>query len=137
VPSLAPIIERLEQRLGSAEGAPVPLEGGITNRNYRVRLGGIDYVVRLPGRETELLGISRAAERVANRSAAELGIAPPVAVADPDFLVTRYLGARPLDVAASVAELGRALHTFHDRGARLPVRFWVPDLLERYASVVA
>src|SRR3712207_7558034 len=55
------------------------LEGGITNRNYRVNFGGVDYVVRLPGKRTELLGIDRDSERVATKAAAQLGIAPRVA----------------------------------------------------------
>ena len=69
---LAEIVERLEADLGPADGAPVPLDGGITNRNYRVRFGAADYVVRLPGRGTDLLGISREAERLAGEAAAEL-----------------------------------------------------------------
>ena len=67
--------------LGVAEGEPVALDGGITNRNYRVRFGGREYVVRLPGKDTALLGISRDAERIANAAAATLGIAPTVAAA--------------------------------------------------------
>ena len=62
-----------------AETEPAPLEGGITNRNYRVRLGGTDYVLRLHGKDTNLLGISREAEAVANEAAAELGLAPALA----------------------------------------------------------
>ena len=57
-----------------------PITIGITNRNFRVRLGQRDYVLRLPGKDTELLGISREAERIANGQAARLGIARPVRV---------------------------------------------------------
>ena len=70
------ILDRLEPLLGPAAGEPTPLDGGITNRNYRVTFGGADYVVRLPGKDTDLLGISREAERLANEAAAALGIAP-------------------------------------------------------------
>jgi thiamine kinase-like enzyme len=133
---LSEIVERLEQRLGPRQGDPVPLEGGITNRNYRVCLGATDYVLRLPGRDTELLGIDREAERLAAEAAAELGIGPRVSVAEPDCMVTRFLGARPADVHNALAPLARALRCFHDCGARLPVRFWVPELLDRYASTV-
>ena len=45
-----------------AEFDVVPLEGGITNRNYVVTVGGVRYVLRMPGRDTELLGIDRANE---------------------------------------------------------------------------
>jgi thiamine kinase-like enzyme len=136
VSALAEIVERLESRLGPAGGAPVSLEGGITNRNYRVRFGAADYVVRLPGRDTNLLGISREAERLANEAAAGLGIAPDVALAEPDCLVTRFVEARPTDVESALVPLARALRCFHECGVRLPVRFWVPELLERYAELV-
>jgi thiamine kinase-like enzyme len=136
VAGITQIVAQLEQRLGPLNGDPVPLEGGITNRNYRARFGATDYVVRLPGRETELLGISREAERLAGRAAAELGIGPQVALADSDCLVTRFLGARPAEVGTALPDLARALRCFHDCGISLPVRFWVPELLDRYAELV-
>jgi thiamine kinase-like enzyme len=136
---LTGIVERLGQRLGPASGKPVPLDGGITNRNYRVRFGGADYVLRLPGRDTELLGISREAERLANTTAAALGIAPPVAAAADEFLVTEFLPGGPVDPDALRARpqlVAQALRAFHDTGTQLPARFWVPELLEQYAGTV-
>src|SRR6266540_4166029 len=62
---LAAIVTRLETELGRIEGDPLPLDGGITNRNYRVRLGGEDLVVRLCGHGTEVLGIDRTTEEIA------------------------------------------------------------------------
>ena len=38
------------------------LSGGLTNENYLVEAGGEKYVMRIPGRSTELLGIDRANE---------------------------------------------------------------------------
>ncbi|MEO8476106.1 MAG: phosphotransferase [Actinomycetota bacterium] len=55
-----------------------PLEGGITNRNYLVRTDGQAYVLRVPGRDTELLGIDRANELRAARVAADAGVGPEV-----------------------------------------------------------
>jgi thiamine kinase-like enzyme len=55
-----------------------PLHGGITNRNFVVTAHGQEYVVRIPGERTELLGIDRANEAEAAQRAAELGIGPPV-----------------------------------------------------------
>lgn len=133
------IVHRLESRLGKASGPPTPLEGGITNRNYRVRFGEQDYVVRLPGKDTALLGISRAAERLANETAARIGIAPDVAASDEWCLVTRYVACTPIDgprLRAATEPVAAALRAFHDSGVRLPVRFWVPDLLEQYATIV-
>ncbi len=136
---LSVIVDRLQERLGPATGAPEPLDGGITNRNYRVRFGEGDYVVRLPGRDTGLLGINRTAEREANQTAAELGFAPAVAAGDDDCLVTEFLVCEPVDADALRAgpdSVARALRAFHESGIELPARFWVPELLDQYASIV-
>jgi thiamine kinase-like enzyme len=134
------IVERISQTLGAIDAGPVPLDGGITNRNYRMRFGGRECVVRLPGKDTALLGISRGAERLASRRAAELGIAPAVLAADEDFLVTEYLGGGPMDgerLRAAPESAAAALRSFHDSGLELPARFWVPELLDLYAGIVA
>jgi thiamine kinase-like enzyme len=133
------IVTRLEALLGPASGDPVPLEGGITNRNYRVRFGDGDYVVRLPGKDTALLGISREAERQANAAAAALGLAPAVAAALDDCLVTEFVACEQPSAAelrAAPEQVAAVLRTFHDRAPDLPVRFWVPDLLEDYERIV-
>jgi thiamine kinase-like enzyme len=133
------IVDQLQQRLGAAAGPPVPLEGGITNRNYRVHFGERDYVVRLPGKDTALLGIDRNAERIANEAAARLGIAPEVAAANESCLVTGYVVCKPIDAVqlrADPGPLAHALRAFHDSGVQLPVRFWVPELLSDYERIV-
>jgi thiamine kinase-like enzyme len=131
----------LEATLGAGEGEPQPLDGGITNRNYRVRFGGSDYMVRLPGKDTALLGIDRGAERIANEAAARLGIAPDVVAAGDRYIVTRFVaGGGSIDpdaLRANPAPVGRALRAFHDSGIELPARFWVPELLDDYARIVA
>jgi Ser/Thr protein kinase RdoA (MazF antagonist) len=81
-----------------------------------------------------VLGNSGEAARLAAEAAAELGIGPRVSVAEPDCMVTRFLGARPADVKTALAPLARALRCFHDCGARLPVHFWVPDVLDLYSA---
>jgi thiamine kinase-like enzyme len=134
------ILHDLEPSLGLLGGDPAPLEGGITNHNYRVRFGEDEYVVRLHGKDTALLGISREAERAANSAAAELGIAPEVAAVFAGGLVTRYVSCAALDsseVAARAGEVGRALRAFHDSGVELPAAFDVPELLDRYAAILA
>lgn len=139
-PTLGELRARLEPLLGGVSGELRPLDGGITNRNYRGRFGDQDYVIRLPGKDTSLLGISREAERIANTGAAVLGIAPAVAAAFDDCLVTNFVVCREVlatELADAPAEAARALRAFHDSGLRLPVGFWVPDLVDRYASIVA
>jgi thiamine kinase-like enzyme len=133
------ILQRLQESLGPLSGEPAALDGGITNRNYRVTLGGKDYVLRLPGKDTDLLGIDREAERIANTAAAGLGVAPAVAAATEECLVTEFVACAAVsdgEVADGVAELAAALRAFHDSGTSLPTRFWVPDLLTDYAEIV-
>jgi thiamine kinase-like enzyme len=132
------IRERLEAELAPLQGEPRELDGGITNRNFRVTLGGAEYVVRRPGKDTELLGIDRSAELLANEAAAALGVAPAVAAIVDGCLVTSFVACRALEqqeVASAVEEIARALRAFHDSGVRLPTRFWVPELLDDYAAI--
>src|SRR5262245_57329858 len=124
------ILQRLVPELGDQTGEPAPLEGGITNRNFKVTLGGKEYVVRVPGKETDLLGIDRAAERLSNERAAELGIAPPVAVAleDPVCLVTLFVegteqSEEDLRAADAVALVARQLKQLHRPEQPLPTTF--------------
>src|SRR5207244_1191167 len=52
------------------EVAVEPLGGGITNHNFKVTVDGSSYVLRVGGKDTELLGIDRAVEEAAARMAA-------------------------------------------------------------------
>jgi len=74
-------VERLVRASGLFGGQAIairPLHGGITNRNFVVSVDTGDYVVRIPGERTALLGIDRAFEADAATRAAELGIGPAV-----------------------------------------------------------
>jgi thiamine kinase-like enzyme len=134
VSDLEGLMARLERRLGAITAGPTVLDGGITNRNYRVSFAGRDCVVRLPGKDTSLLGISREAEQEANRRAASLGLAPEVVAVEEDCLVTAFVEGQP--GVADPEAIARALRAFHDSGLELPVTFWVPDLLDDYAELV-
>jgi thiamine kinase-like enzyme len=139
VSRLEEILQRLEPALGPVAGEPAPLSGGITNHNYRVTLGGTEYVVRVHGKDTDALGIDRQAERLASETAAALGIAPALLAAHEDCLVTRFVPSDAVDareVAQRASELARALRSFHDSPVVLPTRFWVPELLDDYAAQV-
>lgn len=132
------IVAQLAPVLGPLVGAPQPLEGGITNRNFRARLGDRDYMIRRHGKDTGLLGIDREAERLASEAAARLEFAPEVVAALDDGMVTRFVSCRqasPDEISGRVAEIARALRSFHDSGVQLPVVFWVPDLLADYARI--
>jgi thiamine kinase-like enzyme len=130
------IIARLEPDLGPLEGEPRPLEGGITNRNFRVRFGGEELVLRLCDHGAEVLGIDRTTEEIASRRAAAERIAPPVVafLADVPALVTRWLPGgnltpeemRSPSVLGQVAELLRRLHA----SPALPSAFAVFRIVE-------
>jgi thiamine kinase-like enzyme len=142
IPELTEVVARVAALLGPREGAVSLLDGGITNRNFRVRFGGSDYVVRLPGKDTALLGIDRGAECAANKQAADLGIAPPVAayIEEPPCLVTVYVAGRPMGAVElrepdTIAEVARALRSFHDSDLELSSNFDCFRVVERYAAV--
>ena len=141
---LGRIVEQLEPLLGELEGEVAPLEGGITNRNYRVRLGGGDFVVRVPGKDTSLLEIDRRVERQANQRAATLGIAPVVAAAldDPECIVTAFvdgsvMGAEDLRDPGAIREVAAALRAFHESGEDLGAAFDSFRIVEAYARTAA
>ena len=77
MPELAAIVARLEPELGPLDGEPQPLDGGITNRNFRAALRRrAIYVLRLCGKDTALLGIDRSTEEIAATPRGGRGIAP-------------------------------------------------------------
>jgi thiamine kinase-like enzyme len=117
-----------------------PIEGGITNRNFRVDVDGRSYVVRVAGTGTELLGIDREAERTAAEAAAAVGIGPEVVAHLPRLgsMVTRFLDGSAVPVEAMresriLRLVVRSLLAFHEgpaiRGAFSPFR-----VVERYRA---
>jgi len=141
IPELTEVVARVTAILGPRQGSVVQLDGGITNRNFRVNFGGTDYVVRLPGKRTAILGIDRTAECIANKAAAGLGMAPGVAAMfeEPSCLVTMFVEGREMTADElrepdTLAELARDLRRFHDSGTELPTEFDSFRLVEEYAE---
>lgn len=98
-----------------------PLTGGITNRNYVVTVAGDEFVVRVPGERTELLGIDRRCEAEASRRAAELGIGPPVLGELPGVgtQITQLVPGHHLEDSAFVEQLDavvQLLKVLHNSG---------------------
>jgi thiamine kinase-like enzyme len=144
LPELTEAIARLSALLGPRQGGVLQLEGGITNRNFRVNFGGTDYVVRLPGKDTALLGIDREAERLATKKAAELGLGPNVAAMldEPPCLVTGFVESRAVAAAEvrepeALASIGRGLRAFHESGLELPTDFYVSEITSGYAEIAS
>jgi thiamine kinase-like enzyme len=141
IPELTEVVARVTALLGPREGSVIQLEGGITNRNFRVNFGGTDYVVRLPGKRTEILGIDRTAECIANKAAAKLGMAPGVAAMfeEPACLVTLFVSGREMSAdelrkPEALAEIGGDLRRFHESATDLPTDFDSFSLVEEYAA---
>jgi thiamine kinase-like enzyme len=141
---LLDILGPISARLGEIEGDPVPLEGGITNRNYRVRFAGEDLVVRLPGKDTDLLGIDRGAEKAAGELAATVGVGPEVVALldDPPCLVTRFVVGEPMSAEelrepTAMAEVAAALRALHGCEEGLPTEFSSFRIVEAYAARMA
>jgi thiamine kinase-like enzyme len=115
-----------------------PLGGGITNHNVKVELNGETYVLRVAGKDTNLLGIDRSVELDATRAAAALGIGPEVVdfVEPEGWLVTRFIGGviPPLEQMReplTLERVARALRAFHD-GPPIPGVFDAFRVVEAY-----
>jgi thiamine kinase-like enzyme len=133
------VLRKLAAQLGPLESEPEPLTEGITNRNFRVRFGGADHVVRICGAETLLLGIDRTAERAAVEAAHEVGVGPAVTafLVDEGCLVTAFIegrGLEPVDVRENIGRVAAALHAVHG-AAHLGVGFSPFRIGERYREL--
>lgn len=118
-PEVDELLRRVPGWTGRARAAGY-LDGGITNRNVLVEVEGERFVLRLNGKDTDLLEIRRTDELAAASRAAELGLAPPVhAFLEPEqYLVTRFVEGRSLtgaDLAAPMvlAQVAFAVRAFH------------------------
>jgi thiamine kinase-like enzyme len=120
------------------------LGGGITNHNLRVTLDGDEVVVlRIAGRDTDLLGIDRRAERAATLAAASVGVGPEVVgfVEPEGYLVTRFITGLPVSPETMrrteyVRRAADALRRVHD-GPAVPGRFDAFRIVERYRDIAA
>jgi thiamine kinase-like enzyme len=114
------------------------LGGGITNHNIKVTRPDGVFVLRVAGKDTDLLGIDRSVELAATRAAAEAGVGPEVVdfVEPEGWLVTRFVeGAIPpperLREPDQLARVAAALRAFHD-GPPIPGRFDALEVVETY-----
>ena len=120
-----------------------PLSGGLTNENYLVESDGERYVMRLPGRSTDLLAIDRANEVHNTMAAATTGIGPKVLEHVPgldvmvlEFIPGTTMSAKALqapEMPARMAESFRRLHS----APRFLHDFDMFRLVERYLAIAA
>ena len=135
-----------EARLGAAVERVWPdgasewevLGGGITNHNVKVTRPDGVFVLRVAGKDTDLLGIDRSVELAATRAAEAAGVGPHVVdfVEPEGWLVTRFIdGAIPpperLREPAQLERVAAALRAFHG-GPPIPGRFDALEVVEAY-----
>ena len=137
-------VEDMVERVWPGRDAHIELlGGGITNRNFKVVLEDGAYVLRIGGKDTELLGIVRRVEHEASLAAAAVGVGPDViAFVEPEgYLVTRFLEGsvvepdviRAPEALRRVAQSLRAVHA----GPPIPARFDSFRVVEAYAVTAA
>ena len=119
-----------------------PLSGGLTNENYLVTAGGVKYVMRLPGRSTDLLASDRANEVYNTKAAATTGIGPKVLehVAGVDVMVLEFIpgptmSAKTLQSPQMAARMAQSFHRLHN-SPRFLQDFNMFRLIEYYLRIV-
>ena len=137
-------IETVVQKIPEWKGKDIrvtELGGGITNRNYRVRIGEESFVVRIPGEDSHFLGINREREYACNVAASSSGVAPEVVhfLRPENVLVTRFIGgptmsAETMGNEESIGKAVRAIKLIHG-GPPFPGMFSVFRVVEDYRKV--
>lgn len=117
-----------------------PLDGGITNRNYRVRTPDGDHVVRLSDPGSSALAIDRENEYVNSCRAAESGAAPDVTeyLRGQGILCVRWVEGRTFnedDVASNLSRIAAGCRLLH-AGPSFANAFDMFDIQARYLDVV-
>ena len=137
-------VEEIVERVWPGRTAQIEvLGGGITNRNFKVTLDDGAYVLRIGGKDTELLGIDRRVEHEASLAAAAVGVGPEViAFVEPEgYLITRFIGGhvvapeelREAEALHRIAQSLRAVHA----GPPIAARFDPFRVVEAYAATAA
>ena len=132
-------VTRAVERMWPGQDVQVEvLSGGITNQNLKVDVGGESFVLRVAGKNTDLLGIDREAELAATEAAAAAGIGPEVVgfVLPEGWLVTRFVeGVTPpmerMREPAMLRRVADALYAFH-AGPAVPATFDSFRVVETY-----
>ena len=137
-------IEDVVRRIGGWRCRDVTtreLSGGLTNTNHLVTVDGERYVVRIPGRSTELLAVDRENERHNAAAASTTGVSPRIVhvIEDLDVIVIEYIegttaSAESLRTPEQVRRIGSSLRRLH-AGPRFRNDFDMFRLTEFYLSV--
>lgn len=129
--------------LASSQRRLARLDGGLTNRNYRVSTDtGAQFVARFSAPKSELLGIDRDAEYRNAQAAAVAGVGPRVLdyVADEGLLLVQWIDGRTfidddLDRPRQLERVAATCAQLH-AGPRFANDFDMFEVQRRYLAVV-
>ncbi len=118
--------------------------GGLTNVNHLIEVGGVRYVLRVPGHGTSEY-IDRRTEAVAAHSAAAAGVNADVVYFDPTdgLMVTRFVeGSVTMDAdrfrdLSAVGRAGSVLHRLHHAAAPFGTEFRLFAMIDEYKGLLA
>ncbi len=143
---MQPTDEELQTILHSVPGwhgaitAVDPLPGGITNRSVRVTTINGSFVVRVPGEQTDMLGIDRRAEAAITIAAGAAGIGPATLCEIPalgtvvcDFIEARTATADDLRDPIVLGAVAAAIGQLH-RSSAVPFSFPIFEVIPRHAA---
>jgi len=120
-----------------------PLDG-MTNRNYKVTAGGVNYVVRIPGEGTEEY-VNRKADEQAARTTSEIGVNAPVVFYDAKagIQITKFIensrslrAPGVLDEPDVIRRAARAFHLLHSSGRSFLTRFDEKEVAASYMNIL-
>ncbi len=131
------VIARIPEWAGAGVTTSI-LGGGITNLNYRVDVRGESFVVRIPGKDSELLGIDRRREYACTVQAASSGVAPEVVcfLEGEGVLVTRFIAGQGFSLEemgrpGAIRRVAESLRRYH-RGPAFPGTFSALETVQEY-----
>ncbi len=150
-----PIVEHLLRGVPSLDAARLrtldcmatatsvrPLDGGITNRNYRVQTPEGDKVVRISDQESSLLAIDRENEYLNSLAAAQAGVGAPVSqyvrgagMLVVDWIAGTTLTADDLTEPTTLIRVAEVCHRLH-RGPRFASNFNMFQVQAGYRNIV-
>lgn len=121
----------------------VPLDG-MTNRNYKITVGGVNFVVRIPGEGTEEY-VNRNADEQAARTTSEIGVNAPVVFYDAKagVQITKFIensrslrAPGVLDEPDAIRRAARAFHLLHTSGKSFLNRFDEKEVAASYMDIL-
>ena len=138
--TLEEVIARIPRWAG-ARIVTSTLGGGITNLNYRVDVDGESFVVRLPGKDSKMLGINRQREYACALAASQSGVGPDVVhyLEAEGVLVTSFIPGRGLSMEemgrpTTIQRVAESLRRYHS-GPAFPGTFSALETVREYLRI--